>query len=382
MTPHRFSPCRACLTVFLLLGCAGHRLVADEIVWRTDYARALQEAQKHARPLLVDVGTEDCHWCKQLDQRTFKDAELIKLLNERCIPLKIDGNRNSYLVKALRVQSYPTLVFAGPDGAILGYKEGFMEAAALKQMLMRVLTAVGTPDWMKRDLEAALKAIAKADHAQAVTLLRNVVEDGKSRPVQVKARVLLEGLEKKADEVAQKARELAGNGKVSEAIAAYNQLGKEFPGTLAARHGGQMLMKLAGKSAGSEDQRKRQAGELLEQAREDYKNQRFLICLDRCERLSGDFADLAEARDASKLAEQIKNNPDWTRKACDQLGERLGVLYLALADSWLKKGQPQQAIFYLQRIVKMFPGSRHAEMAQVRLARLRGSPARTTEERN
>ena len=50
------------------------------------------------------------------------------------------------------------------------------------------------------------------------------------------------------------------------------------------------------------------------------------------------------------------------------------MLYLSLADSWLKKGQPQQAIFYLERVIKMFPGSRQAEAAQVRLTRLRGAP--------
>jgi tetratricopeptide (TPR) repeat protein len=206
-----------------------------------------------------------------------------------------------------------------------------------------------------------------------------VVEDGKERPVQTRARQMLANLEKKADEAAEKAKDLADRGKISEAIAAFNRLGRDFPGTPAARHSGQMVMKLANRTADSTEQRKRQASELLEQARQDYKNRRFLICLDRCEMLAGDYSDLPEAKDAARLADQIKDNPEWTRKACDQLGERLGVLYLALADTWLKKGQPQQAIFYLQRIVKLFPGTRHAELAQSRLARLRGTPGKTSE---
>ena len=40
----------------------------------------------------------------------------------------------------------------------------------------------------------------------------------------------------------------------------------------------------------------------------------------------------------------------------------------------MKKGQPQQAIFYLDRVIKTFPGTRHADLAQVRLSRLRGTP--------
>jgi thioredoxin-like negative regulator of GroEL len=366
------------LTLLLLLGAAD-AVSADEINWRSNYGRAIKEAQEKGLPLLVDVGTEDCHWCKQLDQRTFKDPELIKLLNERFVPLKLDAQRNGYLVEALRIQGYPTLVFAGPDGTIAGYKEGFVEAAALKPMLLRVLKSFGTPDWMARDYEAAVKAAGTGDHARAVTLLRGVVEDGKDRPVQTKARQLLASLEQKAAEAVRKAKELADQGKTGDALAAFTRLGREFPGTLAARSAGQFAMKLAGKAADTAEVRQRQASELLEQAREDYRNQRYLICLDRCELLTADHADLPQAKEACKLADQIKDNPEWARKACDQLGDRLGVLYLALADSWLRKGQPQQAIFYLERIVKMFPGGPHAEKAQATLARLRGGPGATSE---
>jgi hypothetical protein len=44
------------------------------------------------------------------------------------------------------------------------------------------------------------------------------------------------------------------------------------------------------------------------------------------------------------------------------------------AKSVLLKGQPQQAIQCLQRLVQSLPGSRHAEIAQVRLASLQGRP--------
>jgi thioredoxin-related protein len=369
------SSCRTYLSICLLLGFAAPGLrAAGDVDWRSNYAQAMKEAGEKGRPLLVDVGTENCYWCKQLDVRTFNVPGVVKLLNERFVPLKVDAGQNSYLIKALRIQSYPTLVFAAPDGTIVGYKEGFVEADALQEQLLKVLASVGTPDWMKRDYEAALKAVAAGDPARAVSLLRNVIEDGKVRPVQVKARQLVETLEKTAAEQARKAGELADKGKTDEAIAAYDRVGRDFPGTLAAQQGRQQVMRLATRSAGSMEGRKRQAGELLELARQDYKGQRFLICLDRCELIAGEYADQPEAKEASRLAEQIKDNPEWARKACDQLGERLAVLYLSLADTWLRKGQPQQAIFYLQRVVRMFPGTRHAEMAHARLARLSSPP--------
>jgi thioredoxin-like negative regulator of GroEL len=339
----------------------------------------LREAADSGRPLLVNVGTENCYWCKQLEARTLKDADLVRLINERFVPLKLDANRTPTLVQSLGVQSYPTLVFAGSDSTILGFKEGFLEVAPLREQLVKVLGAVGSPDWMMRDFETAGKAIAAADYAKAMGLLRNVVEDGKDRPVQIKARKMLLDMEKQAGERAAQAKELVNQGKNSDAIAAINELTKVYPGTLGSREGKQLLLKLTSKGEPTAQERQRQAAELLHQANEDYKSRQLLCCLDRCEILSAQYADLPEGAAAEKLAGEIKGNPDWTKQACDQLGERLSVLYLALADTWLRKGQPQQAIHYLERVILMFPGSRYAEMAKIRMMRLRGAPVASNE---
>ena len=360
----------ACALVVLL---APQITRAEAIRWRTDYATALKEATEKGVPLLVNVGSTDCFWCKQLDSRTFIDEEVSKTLNTRFVPLKLDGNKHPTLTQALKVEKYPTLIFAGPEGSILGYREGFIEIPALKEQLVKVLAAVGTPDWMRRDFEAGTLAIEKKDFGRAVTLLKSVVEDGKSRPLQVKARQALADIEKQAGEQAAKAKELADKGQSDEAITALAALKKQFPGTLAARRGAQIELDLVsrGKTAGD---RKRQAQDMLAQAREDYKAQRFLCCLDRCEQLSTDFGDLPEGRVAATLSSEIKENTEWASKAADQLTDRLCVLYLAQADAWLKKGQPEQAISYLERLVKLYPTSRHAEAARGKLSRLRGAP--------
>ncbi len=103
-----------------------------------------------------------------------------------------------------------------------------------------------------------------------------------------------------------------------------------------------------------------------------------MSCLDRCENLITHYADLPEGTEASKLAAEIKDNPEWTKQVCDQMGERLSLLYLTLAETWLKKGQPQQAVFYLERVVQTFPNTRNADIAQVRLAQIQG-PSRMPE---
>jgi thioredoxin-related protein len=284
------------LSLFFILHPSSF-ILSQEVEWRQDYQKARQEAADKSRPLFIDLGTDNCFWCKQLDARTFKEPGVAAILNERFVPLKIDASRDPRLADALRVQNFPTLVFANSEGRILGYQEGFVEAAALKEVLERLAPAA-----------------AKAPPASP-------------------------NLEGPASE------KLTSRAKV--------------------------------KPEGDEEDRLRRARDLLGQAREDYRAQQILFCLDRCELLANNYADLPEGAEAAKLATEIKSNPEWMKQACDQLADRMSQLYLSLAETWLKKGQPQQAIYYLERIVQSFPNSRHAEAAQVRLAQIQGQPSAT-----
>jgi thioredoxin-related protein/outer membrane protein assembly factor BamD (BamD/ComL family) len=353
--------------------------IAQEVQWRTDYNKARQEAVDKGRPLLLDFGTENCFYCKKLDATTFRDPTVVSVLNKSFIPLKIDAERNAALADALRVERYPTLVLAAPDGKILATQEGYMEALRCHELLQRALASVSNPEWMARDYQEAVKAIAASDFARAIALLRSVIEDKGNRPVQQKARQVLDDLEQQAAGLLARAKQHVDKGQTDEAVARISELVRAYAGTQAATEGGHMLGTLAGRPEITNQQRVKRARDLLAQAREEYRTQHFLACLDRCDDLAASFADLPEGADAIQLAAQIKNNPEWMKQVCESLSDRLGVLYLSLAETLLKKGQPQQATIYLERVVQTFPGTRQAEAAQVRLAQIQGLPAQTVD---
>jgi thioredoxin-like negative regulator of GroEL len=382
-TSRALSGTVACCAALWLLSAAGAR--AQEVAWRQDYSQARQEAASKGRPLVIDFGTENCFWCKQLDARTFRDPEIVRLLNDRCVPLKVDAQRYATLANALHVQNYPTLVFASPEGKILGYQEGFVEAPALKEHLDKLLAAAvapaaptkaAAPEWMAREFREAGKACESADYGRALALLKHISGEGADGPVRTQARQKLQEIEAKANSQCTRARDLADRGKHGEAVEVLNDLARSYPGTLAAREGGRLMATLASRSVSRPTSGGARAQGLLAQAREDYRARQYLACLDRCEALLSGFADSQEATEAGQLAAEIKANPEWTKRACEQLADRLGMLYLAQAEGWLKRGQPQQAVFYFERVVQAFPNSRHAEVALGRLLQLQGPPGR------
>jgi thioredoxin-related protein len=365
----------ACAVLFFIL-YPPSLILAEDVDWRSDYNAARKEAAEKGRPLVLDFGFETCAFCRKLDSTTFRDPEIVKVLNTKFIPLRIDIERDPrHLAEQLGLQKYPTVVFATPDGHVLGSVEGYQEPGPFQENLGRVLEVVQNPDWMKRDYDAAAKAIAASDYARAIALLKTVVQDGKDRPVQLKAKQLLQDLEQQSAGRLAHARALADRGQTTEAIDTVTELVRVFAGTQAATEGGVMLTALAKKPEIKDGQRSRRARELLAEAREDYRTQQCLLCLHRCDVLAATFGDLPEAAEAAQLAAEIKNNPDRLRQMADVAGEQLGGLYLALAEACLRKGQPQQAIQWLERVVQALPNTRMADAAQLRLAQIQGQPA-------
>lgn len=113
---------------------------AQEVSWRRDYAAARKEASETGRALLLDFGTENCVWCRKQDATTFRDPRIVKLLNERFIPVKIDADRENRLTQALGIDSFPTLVLATSDGKVLGRQVGYADVAQLNTLLSKAST--------------------------------------------------------------------------------------------------------------------------------------------------------------------------------------------------------------------------------------------------
>src|SRR5688572_12960828 len=87
------------------------RAAAEEIHWHRDYRAAWTESRDTHKPLLIDVETDPCFWCKKLDATTLRDPAVAGLVNRAFVPLKIDARHEPDLARGLRVHSYPTLVF-------------------------------------------------------------------------------------------------------------------------------------------------------------------------------------------------------------------------------------------------------------------------------
>jgi thioredoxin-related protein len=103
------------------------RAGAADIVWRS-WNDGLREAQASGRPVLVDVYTDWCGWCKKMDRESYSRAEVRDFLGHRFVTVRLDAESPTQLryrgeelstralVSHFRVTGYPTTIFLASNG--------------------------------------------------------------------------------------------------------------------------------------------------------------------------------------------------------------------------------------------------------------------------
>ncbi len=62
----------------------------NPVNWHPWGEEAFLKAKEEDKPLFVSIGYATCHWCHVMEHESFSDLEVAELLNDACIPVKVD----------------------------------------------------------------------------------------------------------------------------------------------------------------------------------------------------------------------------------------------------------------------------------------------------
>ena len=96
----------------------------NPVNWQPWDDAALEAAREEDRPIFLSVGYSACHWCHVMEEESFVDEEVARLLNEQFVPIKVDREERPDLdslyitvCQLVRGQAgWPLSVFLTPDG--------------------------------------------------------------------------------------------------------------------------------------------------------------------------------------------------------------------------------------------------------------------------
>ena len=92
---------------------------ANEIDWRPWDEEAFQEAKTEDKPILLGISAVWCHWCHVMDETSYSDEQVIRLINERFVPVRVDNDQRPDVNARYNMGGWPTTAFLTPDGEVL-----------------------------------------------------------------------------------------------------------------------------------------------------------------------------------------------------------------------------------------------------------------------
>ncbi|MGI0131720.1 MAG: thioredoxin domain-containing protein [Thermoplasmata archaeon] len=96
------------------------------IDWRPWGEEPFDVARRTRRPVLLDIGAAWCHWCHVMDEGTYSDPEVARLLNRHFVAVKVDRDEHPEVDRRYQRQvgaltgegGWPLTAFLTPEGAV------------------------------------------------------------------------------------------------------------------------------------------------------------------------------------------------------------------------------------------------------------------------
>ena len=92
---------------------------ANEIKWRTWGEAAFAEARDQGKPVLLAISAVWCHWCHVMDETSYSIPEIIEIINDRYIPVRVDNDERPDVNRRYNMGGWPSTVFLTPEGEII-----------------------------------------------------------------------------------------------------------------------------------------------------------------------------------------------------------------------------------------------------------------------
>jgi thioredoxin-related protein len=137
--------------ILALLSLAAPRpaCAAGRLQWQA-WDAGLREAGKSRRPVLVDVYTDWCGWCKRMDRDVYAKPEVQEYLAKKFVTVRLNAEASDAaryegrawtsrsLASRFRVSGYPTTIFLRANGEHLANLPGYIAADRFMLLLRYV----------------------------------------------------------------------------------------------------------------------------------------------------------------------------------------------------------------------------------------------------
>lgn len=147
-------------------------IAVSPLIWLPNVDSAVATARKQRKPILIDVYQDDCGGCVKLDDETFTDPDVVREIEARFVPLKLDLFGDREFTRANQVFWTPTILIADHSGRVRYTSVNYLPPAEFLDIL---------------DIGEGLAAMRWKGYERAIDLFANVRERRPDGPLTAEA---------------------------------------------------------------------------------------------------------------------------------------------------------------------------------------------------
>ncbi len=110
-------------------------LAADSIHWVGWSDDLFVRAQKEHKLVILDLQAIWCHWCHVMEENTYSDPAVIRLINDHYIAVKVDQDARPDLSNRYEDYGWPATVVFDSTGRELVKRQGYVPPKPMATML-------------------------------------------------------------------------------------------------------------------------------------------------------------------------------------------------------------------------------------------------------
>ena len=120
-------------------GPRSEAVTAGAIAWQDWTEAAFERARREKRFVLLDLGAVWCHWCHVMEETTYRDSQVISLVNARYVPVRVDQDARPDLSNRYEDYGWPATIIFDAEGVELVKFSGYIPPPRMASLLQGVI---------------------------------------------------------------------------------------------------------------------------------------------------------------------------------------------------------------------------------------------------
>ncbi len=140
------------LGILTLWSCAKEK-APHQISWASSLEDAFQTASEKAQPVLAEFWSEECKWCKRLEDSTFAHQSVIDL-SKNMVFVRAEAKKDTITREKYRIAGFPTVILMNSQGEEIDRIYGYLPPGKFVATIKDYLQGKNTLDDLKNRFEA------------------------------------------------------------------------------------------------------------------------------------------------------------------------------------------------------------------------------------